>query len=380
MDGDAARAFAIVGRSRRRARPPLRNRFHEWARCRQGRRSRRAGADARSVDRARQAHRHRGIETGSEKYRGHSVLKALLVVAVMSAGYAGAQNYPAKPVRMIVPFAVGGRTDIVARAVALEIGKTMNQSFVVDNKTGANGNIGMELAAKAPPDGYTLIMTSSALAINPSMDKGLGYDPGKDFAPDSLATLIPFMLVVNSALPVKSVKELVVLARSRKKELSYASSGTGNATHLAMALLEMMTKMELNHIPYKGTGQGVTDVMGGHVALMFGALPSTLPGVKTGKLRILAISSTKRSPVLPDVPTVAEAGVPGYELTSWYGVLAPAGTPAPIVAQLNGEIVKALNTPEVRARLSGEGAEPVGNTSPEFQAYIRTEIDKYAKI
>jgi tripartite-type tricarboxylate transporter receptor subunit TctC len=264
--------------------------------------------------------------------------------------------------------------------VALEIGKALGQSFVVDNKTGANGNIGMEIAAKAAPDGYTLIMTSSALAINPSMYKKLGYDPINDFAPVSLATLIPFILVCNSALPVKSVKELVALARSRKKELSYASSGTGNATHLAMALLEMMTKIELNHIPYKGTGQGVTDVMGGHVPLMFGALPSTMPGVKAGKLRILAISSTKRSPVLPDVPTVAQAGVPGYELTSWYGVLAPANTPAAIVNTLNAEIVKALNTPEVRARLSGEGAEPVGNSPAEFQAYIRSEIDKYAKI
>ena len=281
---------------------------------------------------------------------------------------------------MIVPFAVGGGTDIVARAVALKIGDAFGQSVVVDNKTGANGNIGMELAAKAPPDGYTIIMTSSALAINPSMYRGMGYDAVNDFAPVSLATLIPFILVANSALPVNSVKELVALARTRKKELSYASSGTGNATHLSMALLEMMTKIELNHIPYKGTGQGITDVMGGHVPLMFGALPSTLPGVKAGKLKILAISSAKRSPVLPDVPTVAEAGVPGYELTSWYGVLAPAGTPAAIVGQLNGEIVKALHTPEVKARLTGEGAEPVGDTAQQFQAFIRREIEKYAKI
>lgn len=302
------------------------------------------------------------------------------LLALAGAGLACAQSYPAKPVRMIVPFATGGGTDIVARAVALEIGKALNQSFVVDNKTGANGNIGMELAAKAPPDGYTLIMTSSSLAINPSMYKGLGYDAINDFAPVSLATLIPFILVANSSLPVKSVKELITLARSRKKELSYASSGTGNATHLSMALLEMLAKIELNHIPYKGTGQGVTDVMGGHVPLMFGALPSTLPGVKAGKLRILAISSARRSPVLPEVPTVAEAGVPGYELTSWYGVLAPAGTPSTIVTQLNAEIVKALNTPEVKARLSGEGAEPVGNSPAQFQAFIRTEIDKYAKI
>ncbi len=281
---------------------------------------------------------------------------------------------------MIVPFAIAGGTDIVARAVAQKIGEAFGQSVVVDNKTGANGNIGMELAAKAPPDGYTIIMTSSALAINPSMYKGLGYDAVNDFAPVSLATLIPFILVANAALPVNSVKELVTLARARKKELSYASSGAGNATHLAMALLEMMTKIELNHIPYKGTGQGITDVMGGHVPLMFGALPSTLPGVKARKLKILAISSSTRSAVLPDVPTVAEAGVPGYELTSWYGVLAPANTPQSIIMQINAEIVRALSTPEVKSRLTGEGAEPVGNSPPQFQAYIRKEIDKYAKI
>ena len=219
---------------------------------------------------------------------------------------------------LIVPFAIGGGTDIVARAVAQKIGEALGQSVVVDNKKGANGNIGMELAAKAPPDGYTIIMTSSALAINPSMykDKGMGYDAVNDFAPVSLATLIPFILVVNSTLPVNSVKELAALARARKKELSYASSGTGNATHLAMALLEMMTKIEMNHIPYKGTGQGITDVTGGHVQLMFGAIPSTMSAVRARKLRVLAISSAQRSAVLPDVTTVAEAAVPGYELTS----------------------------------------------------------------
>jgi tripartite-type tricarboxylate transporter receptor subunit TctC len=304
------------------------------------------------------------------------------LLGILLAGFHGAhaQAYPAKSIRMIVPFAAGGGTDIVARAVAQKIGEAFGQSVVVDNKAGANGNIGMELAAKAPPDGYTIIMTSSALAINRSMYKGMGYDAVNDFAPVSLATLIPFILVVNSTLPVNSVRQLVALARARKKELSYASSGTGNATHLAMALLEMTTKIEMNHIPYKGTGQGIVDVMGGHVQLMFGAIPSTMPAVKAGKLRVLAISSAQRATVLPDVPTVAEAGVPGYELTSWYGVLAPAGTPAAVVAQLNGEIVKALSTSEVKARLTSEGAEPVGNSAQQFQAFIRSEIDKYAKI
>jgi tripartite-type tricarboxylate transporter receptor subunit TctC len=313
------------------------------------------------------------------------MLKACARVIFLGGLLAGvhgahAQTYPAKTIRMIVPFATGGGTDIVARAVAQKISEGLGQSVVVDNRTGANGNIGMELVAKAAPDGYTILMTSSALAINPSLYKGLGYDAVNDFAPVSLATLIPFILVVNSALPVSSVRELIALARARKKELSYASAGTGNATHLAMALFETMTKTEMNHITYKGTGQGITDVMGGHVQLMFGAIPSTMPGVKARKLKILAISSAQRSAVLPEIPTVAEAGVPGYELTSWYGVLAPAGTPAAVVAQLSSEIVKALNMSEVKARLTAEGAEPVGNSPAQFQAYIRTEIEKYAKI
>ena len=298
----------------------------------------------------------------------------------LAASTAHAQPYPAKTIRMIVPFAAGGGTDIVARAVGQKMGEALGQGVVIDNRTGANGNIGMALAAKAAPDGYTLLMTSSALAINPSLYKGLGYDAVTDFAPVTLATLIPFILVVTASLPVKSVNELIALAQRRKKELSYSSAGSGNATHLSMALFEMLAKVELNHIPYKGTGQGITDVMGGHVQLMFGALPSTLPGVKAGRLRILAISSATRSSALPHVPTLAQAGVPGYELTSWYGALAPAGTPTAIVTQLNTELVKALNSPEIKSRLLAEGAEPVGNTAAQFQTYIRTEITQYAKI
>lgn len=303
-------------------------------------------------------------------------LSSMLACALPAQG----QNFPVKTIRMIVPFAAGGGTDIVARAVGQKVSEALGQPVVIDNRTGANGNIGMELAAKAPPDGYTTIMTSSALVINPSLYKGLPYDAVADFAPLTLATLIPFILVVNHALPVQSVRELIALARARGNELSYSSAGTGNATHLSMALFEMLTRVKMNHIPYKGTGQGITDVMGGHVQLMFGAIPSTMPGVKARKLRILAISSAQRSSALPQVPTVAEAGVPGYELTSWYGALAPAGTPAAIVTLLNAEIVKALNAPEVKTRLTAEGAEPVGNTPAQFQAYIRSEIAKYAKI
>jgi tripartite-type tricarboxylate transporter receptor subunit TctC len=296
------------------------------------------------------------------------------------AGLAHAQAYPNKPVRMIVPFAAGGGTDIVARTMAPKLSEAFGQPFVVENRAGANANIGMDLVAKSPADGYTLSFTSSSLAINPSLYKKLTYDPIKDFAPITLATLIPFILVAHPSLPVNSLRELVAFTAARPRQLSYASSGAGNATHLSMALFERMAKLELIHIPYKGTGQGIIDLMGGHVQLMFGAIPSTLPQVRAGKLKLLAVSSAKRSAVLPGAPTVAEGGVPGYELTSWYGALAPAGTPSAIVDRLNGEMVKALNHPDIKARLTSEGAEPAGNTPRQFAAFILSERDKYAEV
>jgi len=311
-------------------------------------------------------------------YKTH--VKFAMVALCWAAGMAQAQEYPHKTVRMVVPFAPGGGTDIVARAIALKVGETLGQSFVVENRTGANGNIGMELAARAQPDGYTLSFTSSALAINPSLYKKLGYDPIKDFAPITLATLIPFILVTHPSVPVSSVRELITYATSRPRQLSYASSGTGNATHLSMALFERMAKLELVHVPYKGTGQGIIDVMGGHVQLMFGAIPSTMPQVRSGRLKLLAVSTAKRTSVLPDTPTVAEGGVPGYELASWYGALAPAGTPGAIVTRLNREMVRVLNQPEVKSRLTEEGAEPVGNSPQEFADFVRAERRKYAEV
>ena len=303
-----------------------------------------------------------------------------IVPLIAALGLAQAQPYPHKPARMIVPFAPGGGTDIVARTIALRLGEALGQPFVVENRTGANGNIGMELAAKAQPDGYTLSFTSSSLAINPSLYKKLGYDPIRDFAPITLATLIPFILVTHPSVPVSSVRELVTYAAARPRQLSYASSGAGNATHLSMALFERLTRLELVHVPYKGTGQGIIDVMGGHVQLMFGAIPSTMPQVRAGKLKLLAVSSAKRSAVLPDVPTVAEGGVQGYELTSWYGALAPAGTPAAVINRLNSEMIKVLNRPDVKARLTDEGAEPVGNSPQQFADFIRSERGKYAEV
>ena len=304
-----------------------------------------------------------------------------LAISVLSVlGSAFAQSYPVKPIRMVVPYSPGGGTDIVGRALAQEVGKALQQQIIVENKAGANGNIGMEFVAKAEPDGYTILFTTSSLAINPSVYKGLPYDPLKDFAPISLATVIPFILVVHSSLPTVSAKELIALARARPGELAYSSSGAGNATHLAMALFELMAEIRMNHVPYKGTGQALSDLMGGHVQLMFGAIPSTYPAVRAGKLRVLAISSAERSQTLPEVSTVSEAAVPGYELTSWYGALAPAGTPEAIVMRLNAQIVKALSQPEVVARLSKMGADPAGNSPMAFSTYIKSEIEKYSKI
>ena len=299
---------------------------------------------------------------------------------LFAAALAHSQPYPHKPVRMIVPFSPGGGTDIVARTLGAKLGDVMGQTFIVDNRAGANGNIGMALAARAQADGYTLSFTSSALVINPSLYKKLAYDPLADFAPITLATLIPFILVAHPSVPASSVRELVAYATSRPRQLSYASSGAGNATHLSMALFEKMAKLDLVHVPYKGTGQGIVDVMAGHVQLMFGAIPSTMPQVRAGKLKLLAISSAKRSAVLPDVPTVAEGGVPGYELTSWYGALAPAGTPKAIVDRLNREMVKVLNQPEMKTRLTDVGAEPVGSSPQQFAAFIRSERAKYAEV
>lgn len=298
----------------------------------------------------------------------------------LGCGLSHAQSYPNKPVRMIVPFAAGGGTDIVARTMAPKLTEAFGQSFVVENRAGANANIGMDLAAKSPPDGYTLSFTSSSLAINPSLYKKLTYDPIKDFAPVTLATLIPFILVTHPSVPVSSVRQLVTFATARPRQLSYASSGAGNATHLSMALFERMAKLQLIHIPYKGTGQGIIDLMGGHVQLMFGAIPSTMPQVRADKLKLLAISSAKRSVVLPYTPTIAEGGVQGYELTSWYGALVPSGTPVAIVNRLNAEMVKVLNQPDVKLRLTDEGAEPVGNTPQQFATFILSERSKYAEV
>lgn len=293
---------------------------------------------------------------------------------------AHAQTYPSKPIRMIVPFAAGGGTDLVARAVSQKMGERMGASIVVDNRPGANANIGNELAAKAVPDGYTLLMTSSALTINPSLYKSLPYDPVRDFAPISLATFVPYVLVVHPNVGVSSLKDLVQVARVKKGGLTYGSAGPGNATHLGMALLEHVAKVNMVHVPYKGTGQVVTDLLGGHIQLAWTTIPPVLAHIKSGRLKGLAVGSPKRSKALSDIATTEELGFKGVDAASWFGMLAPAGTPTAIVNRLNKEALLALSSPDFAEQLSAEGAEPAGNTPQQFAAFIKSEVSKWREV
>ena len=293
----------------------------------------------------------------------------------------GAESYPDRPIRFIVPLAPGGAVDIAARAVAQELGTSLRQQVVVDNRSGGGGNIGAELAAKAPPDGYTMVMGSSSnFGVNPTLYKNLPYDAVRDFAPVSLVSFAPNALYVHPSVPANSVKELVALARAKPGTLNFASSGQGGSGHLAGELFKMVTGVDIIHVPYKGTGQALADTVGGQVQMQFGSVIAVLPHVKAGKLRALAVTVPRRVAALPQVPTMAEAGYPAVETTVWNGVLVPAKTPRPIVERLNAEIVKILKRPDVRERFAAQGAEAVGSTSAEFAAHIRREIDKWGKV
>ena len=305
---------------------------------------------------------------------------ALLVLS-LAAFPVAAQAWPAKPIRYIVPFPPGGATDIIARAVAGEISKTLGQQVVIDNRGGAGGNIGTDIVAKAAPDGYTILMgTVGTHGINVSLYSKLPYDAVRDFAPVTLVATVPNVLVVHPSVPVKSVKELIAYAKANPGKLNFASSGNGTSIHLSGELFKTMTGVSMVHIPYKGSAPALADLLGGQADLMFDNLPPSLPHIKSGRLHALAVTTARRSAVMPDLPTMAEAGVPGYESGSWFGVLAPAGTPKDIVNRLNAEIVKALAVPEIRERLQAQGAEPVGNTPEQFAAFIRSEITKWAKV
>jgi len=306
-----------------------------------------------------------------------------LAAVLHNAGFnsALAQNYPDRPVRLIVAYPPGGGADIVARILGQQLSDSLGQQIVVDNRGGAAGIIGTETAAKAAPDGYTLVMgTNATHGIFVSLYRKLPYDPIKDFAPVTNVVQVTNIVVLHPAVPARSVKELIALAKSKPGQLNYGSGGSGSNAHLAVELFKIMAGVDIVHLPYKGVAPAVTDLLGGQIQMMISNMPPVLPHVKSGKLRALAVTGTKRSPATPELPTVAEAGVPGYESDLWWGVLAPAGTPKPIVAKLNWEIVKILQVKDVSERLSAMGATPVGDTPEHFAATIRADIVKWAGV
>ena len=305
---------------------------------------------------------------------------AILLCCALAATPAFAQQYPVKPVRVIVPSSPGGGTDIVARIITPELSKRLGQQFVVDNRAGAGTMIGIELAAKAPPDGYNLLMGLSTLAINSALYHKVPYDPVKDFAPITVAVSSGSIIVVHPSVPVKSVKELIAFARSRPGQMNYASAGIGTYPHMTMELFLSMAKLKMVHIAYKGTGPAMTDMLAGHTSVMAGTMVTTVPQIRAGRLRALGITTLERNPAVPEIPTIAEAGLPGFESTQWYGLLAPANTPRDIVTRLHGEMVKILAQPDVKQRFAADGADPVANTPEQFAAYIRSELVKWEKV
>lgn len=318
--------------------------------------------------------------------RAVALLLSASLAALTSQSVLAADPYPAKPIRLVVPFAAGGTTDILARAVAAELARLPGWNVVVDNKPGAGGNIGADLVAKAAPDGYTLLMgTVGTHGINQSLYGKLPFDPIKDFAPITEVAAVPNVLVLNPAFAqqnkIDSVKDLIAYARANPGKINMASSGNGTSIHLAGELFKTQTRTFMVHFPYKGSGPALTDLAGGTVQVMFDNLPSSMALIKSGKLKALAVTSARPSPALPGVPTIAQAaGLPQYEASSWFGMLAPAGTPPDVIHRIQQEVAKALNAPAVRERLQAQGAEPVGNTPEQFASFIRAETAKWAKV
>ena len=294
---------------------------------------------------------------------------------------ANAQAYPSKPITIIVPFSAGGTTDILARVVGQALTAELGQSVIIDNRAGAGGNIGGQLAARSQADGYTLFMgTVGTHAINESLYKKMPFDPIKDFAPLSRVANVPNLLVAHPSQPFKTVPEMIAYAKANPGKINFGSSGSGSSIHLSGELFKSMAKVDMVHIPYKGSAPAVNDLLGNQIAIMFDNMPSAIQHVKGGKLRALAVTTSKRSPALPDVPTIAEAGVPGYEATSWFGLFAPAATPAPIVAKLNKAIVKVLGQADVKQKIADQGGEIVAETPAQFAAFIKAETVKWGKV
>ena len=302
---------------------------------------------------------------------------AISCVAVPAHG----QEYPTKTIRMLNPLPAGGPTDILGRIIAQPVSEALGKQIVTDNRPGAAGNIAAEMAAKAAPDGYTLFIAGVGnFAVNVTLFSKLPYDPLKDFAPVVLSASVPLILVTHPTLPVKSVKEFIALMKAKPGQFNYASAGPGSPQHLTAELFKFMAKVEMTHIPYKGSGPAITDLVGGQIPFAFESMIPVLPHVKSGRLRALAVSSAQRSPVMPDVPTVAESGVPGFESIAWYGVVAPAGTSKEIIAKLNAEMVRIANLPDIKQRLIEMGSPPVAGTPEQFGNLIKSEIPKWGKV
>ena len=307
-------------------------------------------------------------------------IRLFVVFASMLAPYASAQTYPAKPVRIVVPFPAGGTSDILARAVGQKLGEEMKQQFIVDNRPGAGANIGAELVAKAPADGHTLLLASSIHTINPSLYPKLGYDPVRDFAPIALIAATSQVLAVHNSVPVKTVKELVAYAKKRPGQLNYSSAGSGSQPHLTAELFKSTTGIDIVHVPYKGAPPAMIDLLAGQVALTFATAPSAVPHVKAGRLRALGVSTAQRIGALPEVPTIAEAGVAGFESSGSNGLVAPAGTPGAVVERLSTAVIRIVKEPAMSRYLSDQGADPLPMAAGEYGAYIKGEVAKWAKV
>ena len=304
-----------------------------------------------------------------------------MLALLLAAGSAAAQPYPDRPVRFVVPFAAGGGTDIVGRLVAQGLGETLGQTFVVDNRPGAGSLLGSEIVATSVPNGYTLLLGNISLAFNVGLFRKMPFDPARDLLAVTLVADQPNILVIHPSLPAKSFKELVAFVRANPGKVSFASAGTGSGTHLAAELLRTDLKLDMVHIPYKGTGPALTDLIGGQVQMMLSTFASALPYVQSGRLRGIAVTSAKRSAAAPDVPTVAESGVPGYQYSTWYGLFAPAGTPRPIVDRLYGATVQTLKAADIAQKFAAQGLEPAASESPQaFEKFVRAEIAKWPKL
>jgi tripartite-type tricarboxylate transporter receptor subunit TctC len=311
--------------------------------------------------------------------RGSLALALAIAAACTAASYA-AEAYPSRPIRFIMPYPVGGTIDTSGRAVALELGERLGQQLVVDNRTGAGGTLGAEMGAHSPPDGYTVVMGGTGtLAISPGLDRRRGYDPLRDFAPITLLATTPYVLVAHPSVPAANVRELIALAKTKPGGLIYASGGSGSAPHLIGEVFKKSAGIDLLHVPYKGSTPAKIDLMAGRAQLFFTGIPPVASEIRSGRLRALGVTSGHRTPALSDVPTIAESGVPGFDVSPWFGMLAPAHTPAAIVTRLHDEIVGILQRPAIRERFMRDGVDPVGSTPAEFAAFIRSERDKWAK-